>query len=72
MLGRDGVGTAAMLAALGSSAESGHLLWGGLIGLALDVDSAWAWVWVWVRFGKSVDLRRFFRVTAWFMVVFAI
>lgn len=68
MVGREGVETATMLAALASSAELGHLVWGGLIGLGLAIVIAWAWV----RYGKAVDLGRFFRVTAWFMVVFAI
>lgn len=68
MVGREGVETATMLAALASSAELKHLMWGGLIGLALAVAIAWAWV----RYGKAVDLGRFFRVTSWFMVIFAI
>ena len=68
MVGREGVETATMLAALASSAELSHLVWGGLIGLGLAVAIAWAWV----RYGKAVDLGRFFRVTAWFMVIFAV
>jgi len=27
---------------------------------------------MWVRYGHKVNLGRFFRVTAWFMVIFAI
>lgn len=68
MVGREGVETAAMLASLASSAELGYMVWGGLIGLGLAVAIAWAWV----RYGKAVDLGRFFRVTAWFMLVFAV
>ena len=68
MVGREGVETATMLAALASSAELGHLAWGGLMGLGLAVAIAWAWT----RYGKAVDLGRFFRVTAWFMIIFAI
>ena len=68
MVGREGVETATMLAALASSAELTHLVWGGLIGLALAAAIAWAWV----RYGKAVDLGRFFRVTAWFMIIFAL
>lgn len=68
MVGREGVETATMLAALASSAELTHLVWGGLIGLGLAMAIAWAWV----RYGKAVDLGRFFRVTAWFMLVFAL
>lgn len=68
MVGREGIETATMLASLASSAELGHLLWGGLMGLALAAAIAWAWA----RYGKAVDLGRFFRVTAWFMVIFAV
>ena len=68
MVGREGVETATMLAALATSAELSHLVWGGLLGLSLAIAIAWAWV----RYGKAVDLGRFFRVTAWFMVIFAL
>ena len=68
MVGREGVETATMLAALATSAELSHLVWGGLLGLSLAIAIAWAWV----RFGKAVDLGRFFRVTAWFMIIFAV
>ena len=68
MVGREGVETATMLAALATSAELSHLVWGGLMGLGLAMAIAWAWV----RYGKAVDLGRFFRVTAWFMIIFAI
>lgn len=68
MVGREGIETATMLAALATSAELSHLVWGGLIGLALAMAIAWAWV----RYGQAVDLGRFFRVTAWFMIIFAL
>lgn len=68
MVGREGIETAIMLASLASSAELAHLLWGGLMGLALAVAIALAWA----RYGKAVDLGRFFRVTAWFMIIFAL
>ena len=68
MVGREGVETATMLASLASNSELAHMVWGGLMGLALAIAIAWAWV----RYGKAVDLGRFFRVTAWFMVIFAI
>lgn len=68
MVGREGVETATMLASLASSAELSYMAWGGLMGLALASTIAWAWV----RYGKAVDLGRFFRVTAWFMIVFAL
>ncbi len=68
MVGREGVETATMLASLASSAELGYMVWGGVIGLALAVAVAGAWV----RYGKAVDLGRFFSVTAWFMIAFAL
>ena len=68
MVGREGVETATMLASLASSAELSYMALGGLMGLALASTIAWAWV----RYGKAVDLGRFFRVTAWFMIVFAL
>jgi len=68
MVGREGVETATMLASLASSSELSYMAWGGLMGLALASTIAWAWV----RYGKAVDLGRFFRVTAWFMIVFAV
>ncbi len=68
MVGREGVETATMLAALATSAELRYMVWGGAFGLGLAVVIAWAWV----RYGKAVDLGRFFRVTACFMVIFAI
>lgn len=68
MVGREGVETATMLAALARSADLGYMVWGGLIGLGLAIAIAWAWA----RFGRAVDLGRFFRVTAWFMAAFAV
>lgn len=68
MVGREGVETATMLASLASSAELKHLAVGGVIGLLLAIAIAWAWV----RYGRAVNLGRFFTVTAWFMGIFAI
>ncbi|WP_372827410.1 FTR1 family protein [Polaromonas sp.] len=68
MVGREGMETATMLASLASSAELGYMVWGGVIGLALAIAIAGAWV----RYGKAVDLGRFFSVTAWFMIAFAL
>ena len=68
MVGREGVETATMLAALARSAELGYMAWGGAAGLALAIAIAWAWT----RYGRSVNLGRFFRVTSWFMAVFAV
>lgn len=68
MVGREGVETATMLAALASSAELAYMAWGGLAGLAVAIAIAWAWT----RYGRAVNLGRFFRVTSWFMAVFAV
>lgn len=68
MVGREGVETATMLASLAGSAELGYMVWGGLAGLALAAAIAWAWT----RYGRAVNLGRFFRVTSWFMAVFAV
>ena len=68
MVGREGVETATMLAALARSAELGYMAWGGAAGLALAIAIAWGWT----RYGRSVNLGRFFRVTSWFMAVFAV
>lgn len=68
MVGREGVETATMLAALARSAELAYMAWGGVAGLALAIAIAWAWT----RYGRAVNLARFFQVTSWFMAVFAV
>ena len=68
MVGREGVETATMLAALARSADLAYMAWGGVAGLALAIGIAWAWA----RYGRAVNLARFFRVTSWFMAVFAV
>lgn len=68
MVGREGVETATMLAALARSAELAPMAWGGVAGLVLAAAIAGAWA----RYGRAVHLARFFRVTAWFMAVFAV
>jgi len=67
MVGREGIETAAMLAALAGNSEMRHMTVGGLLGLTLAGSVAW----LWVRFGRQVNLSRFFNVTAVFMLVFA-
>lgn len=67
MVGREGVETAAMLSSLAANSEMRLLLVGGLIGLA----SAGAVALLWTKFGRQVNLSRFFNVTAVFMLVFA-
>lgn len=68
MVGREGVETATMIASLASQAESSHMALGAAIGVALAGLLASAWV----KFGRRVNLHRFFQLTAVFMVVFAL
>ena len=67
MVGREGIETAAMLASLSGNSQLRHMLVGGVIGVALAGAVGWAWV----RFGRAVDLSRFFNVTGVFMLAFA-
>lgn len=68
MVGREGVETATMIASLAGNSDISYMAWGGIIGLCLAALIAWAWV----RFGKAIDLGRFFRVTSWFLAIFAL
>jgi high-affinity iron transporter len=43
------------------------MMTGGLVGLSLAATVAWAWA----KFGRQVNLSRFFNVTAIFMLAFA-
>ncbi|MEO8248856.1 MAG: FTR1 family protein [Burkholderiales bacterium] len=67
MVGREGIETAAMVAALASSAELQSLAIGGVVGVAIAGAIAWAWV----KLGRQVNLTRFFNVTSIFMLAFA-
>ena len=67
MVGREGVETAAMLASLSGNSELRHMTVGGFIGLSLAAVVAV----LWAKFGRQVNLSRFFNVTAVFMLVFA-
>jgi high-affinity iron transporter len=67
MVGREGIETATMIASLAATAEAQPLAIGGVLGLLLAAGIGW----LWVRFGHKVDLGRFFRVTAWFMLLLA-
>ncbi len=68
MVGREGVETATMLAALAASAEQRDMFVGGAIG----VLCAGAMAGAWSRYGRRVNLSRFFQVTAAFMVLFSV
>jgi len=68
MVGREGIETATMLAALIAEGDTVHMVAGGLMGVLCAATMAWAWS----RYGHRVNLSRFFRVTAIFMVLFSI
>ena len=68
MIGREGIETATMLAALSSQASMRQFLWGGIGGVALAALLAFAWL----RYGRRVNLGRFFQITAVFMVLFSL
>ena len=68
MVSREGIEAATMIASLAASAEARPLAIGGIAGVVLAGLIGLAWV----RYGQKVNLSRFFRVTAWFMGVFAI
>ena len=68
MVGREGVETATMIASLAGNTEARPMALGGALGLAIAAGVGW----LWVRFGHKVQLGRFFKVTAWFMLLFSI
>jgi high-affinity iron transporter len=67
MVGREGVESAAMLSSLAANAEMQGLFVGGLIGLGTAATIAM----LWSKFGRQVNLSRFFTVTAVFMLALA-
>jgi high-affinity iron transporter len=68
MVSREGIETATMIASLAANADATDMTVGAVIGVLL----AGAVSLMWVKFGHKVNLGRFFRVTSWFMMVFAI
>jgi high-affinity iron transporter len=68
MIGREGVETATMLASMANSTDLQHLALGGAIGVLLAALLALAWA----KFGRRINLSRFFQVTAVFMLLFSI
>lgn len=68
MIAREGIETATMIASLSAIREARYMAIGGLIGFALAVVVCW----LWVKFGRRVQLRQFFTITAWMMGVFAL
>lgn len=68
MVGREGVETATMIASLAASTDARPMAAGGVLGLLLAASVGG----LWVRYGHQVQLGRFFRVTAWFLLLFAL
>lgn len=68
MVSREGIETATMIASLAVNSDASDMTVGGVAGLLL----AAAVSLMWVKFGHKVNLGRFFRVTSWFMMVFAV
>src|SRR5690349_21954682 len=64
MITREGMETALMLMQVRDS----NLISGALLGLAAAVAFAWGWA----RFGHLINVRRFFQVTAIFLLLFLI
>ncbi len=67
MVGREGIETATMLASLLGNAETRATAAGAALGLGVAVVIAL----LWAKFGRRVNLSRFFNVTSVFMVAFA-
>lgn len=68
MIAREGIETATMIASLSAIREAQNMAVGGLIGFVLAV----AVCWLWVKLGRRVQLRQFFKITAWMMGIFAL
>lgn len=68
MVGREGIEAAAMMASLSTSAELTPLLLGGSAGLAGAAGLAL----LWIKYGRQINLTRFFNVTSIFMLAFAL
>jgi high-affinity iron transporter len=68
MIVREGMETALLLSTLFLQQGERDLLLGALIGLAAAAVLAFAWV----RYGKRINLARFFQVTAVFLLIFSL
>jgi len=68
MVGREGIETATMIASLAGNTEAWPMTVGGILGLLIAASIGL----LWVRHGHKVQLGRFFRVTAWFLMLFAL
>ncbi|HTQ73162.1 MAG TPA: FTR1 family protein [Burkholderiales bacterium] len=68
MITREGMEMAFIAATLARQAESTHLFWGAIFGIALAASLAWGWS----RYGHRINLGLFFQVTSIFLVLFAV
>lgn len=68
MITREGMEMAFIAASLARQAESTHLFWGALCGIAMAAALAWGWS----RYGHRINLGLFFQVTSIFLVLFAL
>jgi len=67
MIVREGMETALLLSTLFLQQGERDMLIGGLLGVAGAAAIAWGWV----RYGRRVNLPRFFQVTAIFLLLFS-
>lgn len=68
MVGREGVETATMLSSIAADSGMNALFIGGLVGTSLAATIAL----LWTKYGRQVNLSRFFNVTAVFMAAFSL
>lgn len=67
MIAREGIEAATMIASLAAMREAWHMAIGAIIGLMAAIGI----MLLWLRYGKRIQLRDFFRITAWMMIIFA-
>ena len=68
MVSREGIETATMIASLVNNIDTLSMSVGAVIGLMM----AGVVGLLWVKYGHQVNLARLFKVSSWFMLVFAI
>jgi high-affinity iron transporter len=68
MITREGMETALVLSTLAMERGSESLFTGALLGVLGAATLAWAWA----RFGRRVNLAKFFQVTAIFLLLFSV
>jgi len=68
MIVREGMETALLLSTLLLQQGERNLLVGALIGVGCAAFIAWSWT----RYGRRIDLARFFQVTAIFLLIFSL